>query len=84
MPRQYAGVMLSSTFTDLKDHRAALIKAISGLDLKHIAMENDAAKSEVDLIDSSLRMVRDCSAYVLIIGHKYGPSSNSAHIRSAT
>ena len=35
-------------------------------------MENDSARPGIDVIDSSLRMVRDSSAYVAIISHKYG------------
>ena len=31
-PRLYKEVMVSSTFTDLKAHRAALIRAIEGQD----------------------------------------------------
>src|SRR5450759_324119 len=71
-PRQYPGVMISSTFTDLKDHRAALIQAIRGEGLTDVAMENDSAKADVDVIDSSLQMVRDASAYALVVSHKYG------------
>ncbi|MBL8179060.1 MAG: DUF4062 domain-containing protein [Bryobacterales bacterium] len=71
-PRLYSGVMVSSTFTDLKEHRAALIKAIEGQALKAVAMENDAAKPWGDLIESSLKMVRDAVAYVGVISHKYG------------
>lgn len=64
--------MISSTFTDLEQHRAALIQAIKGQGLTDVAMENDSAKSDVDVIDSSLQMVRDGSAYTLVIGRKYG------------
>lgn len=64
--------MISSTFTDLREHRAALIKAINGQDLKHVAMEDDSAKAGVDVIDSSLQMVRKATGYVLLIGRKYG------------
>jgi len=70
-PIQYKGVTVSSTFMDLREHRAALIDAIDGQGLKPLAMENDAAKL-VDVIDSSLQMVRDGYAYIGIIGHKYG------------
>src|ERR1039458_7836790 len=72
VPRRYLGVMLSSTFTDLKEHRAALIKAIKGQGLTDVAMENDSAKPDVDVIDSSLQMVRDASAYIGVISRKYG------------
>jgi hypothetical protein len=71
-PRRYQGVMVSSTFTDLEKHRSALIKAIKGQGLTDVAMENDSAKVGVDLIDSSLQMVRDSSAYIGIISRKYG------------
>ncbi|HEV7903917.1 MAG TPA: DUF4062 domain-containing protein [Pyrinomonadaceae bacterium] len=64
--------MVSGTFTDLIAHRAALIKAIRGNGLTDVAMENDSAKPDLDVIDSSLQMVRDCSAYVGVISHKYG------------
>jgi hypothetical protein len=70
-PRHYLGVTVSSTFTDLKDHRAALIKAIKQYGLTDVAMENDSAKL-VDVIESSLQMVRDGSAYIGVISKKYG------------
>jgi hypothetical protein len=71
-PLHYKGVMVSSTFTDLHRHRAALIKAINAQGLKAVAMEDDSAKPDVDVIDSSLDMVRDSSAYAGVISHKYG------------
>ena len=64
--------MVSSTFTDLKEHRAALIKIIDSADLKAVVMENDSAKPDVDVLDSSLRMVEKAAAYVGIIAKKYG------------
>jgi len=70
-PRLFPGVMVSSTFTDLEHHREALGNAINSQSLHEIAMENDSAKP-FDIIDSSLSMVRDASAYIGVIGHKYG------------
>jgi hypothetical protein len=70
-PLQYLGVMVSSTFTDLVQHRAALIGAINSQDFHEVAMENSSAKL-VDVIESSLQMVRDCSAYIGVISYKYG------------
>jgi len=70
--RQFPGVMISSTFTDLKEHRAALIKAIHGQEFFGVVMENDSAKPDGDVIDSSLQMVGKASAYILVIGRKYG------------
>ena len=71
-PISYQGVMVSSTFVDLSEHRSALIKAIKGQGLTDVAMENDSAKAGVDIIDSSLQMVGDSAAYIAIISHKYG------------
>lgn len=71
-PRTIAQVMVSSTFSDLKEHRAALIAAIHKHKLHANVMEHDNAKASGDVIDSSLRMVRDSAAYVLLIGFKYG------------
>ncbi|HXA20600.1 MAG TPA: DUF4062 domain-containing protein [Thermoanaerobaculia bacterium] len=71
-PVAYKGVMVSSTFTDLVQHREALIKAIDKQKLKAVAMENDSALPAIDLIDSSLQMVRDAAAYIGVISHKYG------------
>lgn len=71
-PVNYKGVMVSSTFADLVKHRAALIKAIEGEELKSVAMENVSAKPDGDVVDSSLQMVQDASAYVGVISRKYG------------
>ncbi len=70
-PRAIPQVMVSSTFTDLQDHRAALIKAIHEHKLHANIMENDSARL-IDVIDSSLEMVRDSAAYIGVIGLKYG------------
>jgi hypothetical protein len=70
-PRLIHGVMISSTFADLEEHRAALIGALKGQGLTDVAMENDTAKL-VDVIDSSLQMVRDASAFIGVISRKYG------------
>jgi hypothetical protein len=64
--------MVSSTFTDLKEHRAALIRALNEHGLHPKVMEYDSAKPVGDVIDSSLQMVRDSAAYILVISQKYG------------
>ena len=71
-PRQFQGVMVSSTFTDLVDHRRAVIDALRRQGLVDIAMENDGARADADVIQSSLEMVRDGAAYIGVISHKYG------------
>jgi pimeloyl-ACP methyl ester carboxylesterase len=70
-PRSYRGVTISSTFTDLKEHRTALIAAIRAHGLTDVAMENDSAKL-MDVVGTSLQMVRDGSAYIGVISKKYG------------
>lgn len=70
-PRNVPQVMVSSTFMDLEEHRQALIKALRSNGLTDAAMENDSARL-VDVIDSSLQKVVDSSAYVAIIGKRYG------------
>ncbi|MBX3450998.1 MAG: DUF4062 domain-containing protein [Planctomycetaceae bacterium] len=70
-PRNVPQVMVSSTFKDLEEHRQALIKALKSNGLTDAAMENDSARL-VDVIDSSLQKVADSSAYVAILGKRYG------------
>lgn len=72
VPVRYHGVMISSTFTDLKEHRQALIKALNDHGLMHVSMENLPALADAEAIESSYRMVRDASAYILLIGRRYG------------
>ena len=64
-PRVVPQVMVSSTFTDLQQHRTALIEAIHGHKLHANVMENDSA-TLLDVVDSSLQMVRDSAAYIAI------------------
>lgn len=77
-PRQYLGVMISSTFRYLEAHRAALMRAIEGQGLHAVAMEQDAALPGGTVIDSSLRKVRDAAAYIGVIGFRYGQIPDSA------
>ena len=70
-PRNIPQIMVSSTFTDLQEHRGALIDAIHAHKLHANVMENDSARL-VDVIDSSLQMVSDSAAYIGVISLKYG------------
>lgn len=67
----FAGVMVSSTFTDLKEHRKVLREALGRLNLHPVAMEDSAPKT-IGVLDSSLEMVRKSRAYVCVIGMRYG------------
>ena len=77
-PRQYLGVMVSSTFRYLEAHRAALMRAIEGQGLHAVAMEQDAALPGGTVVDSSLRKVRDAAAYIGVISFRYGQVPDSA------
>lgn len=71
-PRQYLGVMVSSTFKDLEQHRAALLDALRKEELFAIGMEDYVPVPGEDVIDSSLNMVRKGAAYIGLISHRCG------------
>jgi len=71
-PRQYLGVMVSSTFTDLEQHRAALMEALRKEELFAIGMEEYVPIPGDDVISSSLNMVRKGSAYIGLVSHRCG------------
>jgi len=68
----YPGVMISSTFRDLKEHRVCVDKALRVERLLPVAMEHDTAHPTGDVIGSSLEMVRASRGYICVIGHRYG------------
>jgi hypothetical protein len=70
-PKNYRAIMVSSTFTDLKEHRQKLIDAIHPSHKSNV-MEHDGARPKVNVIESSLQMVRDSAAYIGVISRKYG------------
>ena len=65
-------VMISSTYDELQEHRRAVQDAILGQGMFPLAMENDAAISEQDLIGASLGKVDEAEAYIGIISYRYG------------
>ncbi len=71
-PRQFPGVMVSSTFRDLEKHRAALMDALRKEELFAIGMEDYVPTPEDDVISSSLNMVRKGSAYIGLVSHRCG------------
>ncbi len=76
-PTKFHGVMLSSTFTDLEQHRAALMKALRREELFAIGMEDYVPTPDDDVISSSLNMVRKGSAYIGLISHRCGQTPES-------
>jgi tetratricopeptide (TPR) repeat protein len=71
-PKDFKGVMVSSTFTDLKEHRAALMDALRKQGLFAIGMEDSIPTPDDEVISSSLKMVGDGHAYIGLISLKYG------------
>jgi hypothetical protein len=65
-------VMVSSTYTELVDHRRAVTEAMLSQHLFPIRMEDDAALPDQDLIDASLAKVDEADAYVGLISYRYG------------
>ncbi len=64
--------MVSSTFADLEEHRKEAFDAILKRGFRRIGMEFSGANVSGDVIKTSLRMVNDAIAYVLVVGHRYG------------
>jgi tetratricopeptide (TPR) repeat protein len=77
-PKLYRAIMVSSTFTDLEAHRREVIDAIHRFGFHANVMEYSGARSDADVIDTSLRMVRESVAYLCVIGHKYGQTPADA------
>jgi tetratricopeptide (TPR) repeat protein len=77
-PKLYPAIMVSSTFTDLESHRREVIDAIHRFGFRANAMEYSGARSDADVIDTSLEMVRESAAYLCVIGHKYGQTPDDA------
>ncbi len=71
-PKAYKAIMLSSTFTDLKEHRQRATKAIEKFGYRANVMEYDGARADANVIESSLKMVRDSVGYICVISLKYG------------
>jgi tetratricopeptide (TPR) repeat protein len=77
-PKAYRAIMLSSTFTDLREHRERATKAIEKFGYRANVMEHDGARADTDVIESSLNMVRDSAGYICVISFKYGQTPSCA------
>ncbi|MEM9480617.1 MAG: DUF4062 domain-containing protein [Verrucomicrobiota bacterium] len=72
MPETFDGVMISSTFRDLEEHRAWMMEALRKQKLVPVGMEDYVPSPEDDIISSSLDMVGEGAAYIGLISHRYG------------
>lgn len=52
-PLKFRAIMVSSTFTDLKEHRKKVIEAIHAHGYMPNVMERVGARADVDVIESS-------------------------------
>jgi len=65
-------VYVSSTFTDLQEHRQELRNALQSLeDVEYVGPEYLSANAEPSL-ETSLREIGESTALVLLIGWRYG------------
>jgi MinD-like ATPase involved in chromosome partitioning or flagellar assembly len=77
-PRFIPSIFISSSYTDLHEHRASLIRVVEAQGLKAVAIEY-LSDYEADIVDSSLELLRRSDAYVGVIGHLYGPIPKDVH-----
>jgi len=78
-------VYISSTFSDLKDYREAVARALRKSGVSVIAMEDYVASDERPL-ERCLEDIRNSDIYVGIFAHRYGfiPTENNEQGRSIT
>ena len=70
MDKRYQ-VFVSSTYTDLKDERQSVIRAVMELDCIPAGMELFPAADE-EQFEFIKRVINDCDYYLVIIGGRYG------------
>ena len=64
-------IFLSSTFEDLRTHRAAVVKQLDRMTADHAGMEYFPATAETPLANS-LAQLKKCDVYVGLIGFRFG------------
>ena len=69
-------VFVSSTYTDLKDERRAVMQTLMEMDCIPAGMELFPALDE-DQFEFIKRVVEDCDYYIIILGGRYGSLSES-------
>ena len=72
VPRDHPGVIISSTFNDLKSLRTALRAELIKARLLPIDMEHSVLAPASEITGNSLEMVEDATAYIGIISLRYG------------
>jgi hypothetical protein len=64
-------IYVSSTFNDLKVHRAACIRVLRQLGHEVVSMEDYVAESSIP-VDKVVADVRGCDVYVVLVAWRYG------------
>lgn len=72
-------IVMSSTYTELVEHRRAVREAMLGQQLLPVAMEDDSAVPDQDLIAASLAKVDEADAYIGLISYRYGQIPESSN-----
>ncbi len=70
MDKRYQ-VFVSSTFTDLKEERAAVIQTLMEMDCIPAGMELFPAADE-EQFEFIKKVIDDCDYYIIILGGRYG------------
>jgi len=78
MAKARHSIMISSTYKELMDHRAAVSSVARGLGMFPIDMGDDSAIPEADLISASLEKVDEADAYIGLISYRYGQIERDA------
>ena len=80
-----ARIYISSTFTDLEDHRNLVSKTLRRLGHEDVAMEHYVAEDKRP-VDRCLTDVASCDAYIGLFAWRYGyiPSIDNPEGRSIT
>ena len=69
-------VFVSSTYADLKDERRRVIQTVMELDCIPVGMELFPAADE-EQFEFIKRVIDDCDYYLLIIGGRYGSTTEA-------
>lgn len=64
--------MVSSTFSDLEEHRREVKTTIEGLGFHANVMETSGPRADADVIEDSIGMVGASAAFIGVISHRYG------------
>jgi len=71
LPFDEMRIYVSSTFNDLKEHRAACVRVLRQLGHEVVSMEDYVAESSIP-VDKVVADVKSCDVYVVLVAWRYG------------